>query len=78
MIIIIIIIIAVVTEAISPGSARMHGMAPVESVDWAVLAHTFCGHFVVAARELGWLGSRVVSVQAQKGPGSNRSRDAVG
>ena len=24
----------------------------------------------------GWLGSRVVSVQ--KGPGSNRSRDAVG
>ena len=26
----------------------------------------------------GWLGSRVVSVQAQKGPRSNRSRDAVG
>ena len=28
----------------------------------------------------GWLGSRVVSVldSAQKGPGSNRSRDAVG
>jgi len=28
----------------------------------------------------GWLGSRVVSVltQVQKGPGSNRSRDAVG
>jgi len=37
-------------------------------------------YFTQTYLSLGWLGSRVVSVldQAQKGPGSNRSRDAVG
>ena len=36
----------------------------------------FAGNYLF----VGWLGSRVVSMQtqAQKGPGSNRSRDAVG
>jgi len=43
---------------------------------FVVFSFTVYNLFCISSGDVGWLGSRVVSVQ--NGPGSNRSRDAVG
>ena len=59
---------------VAGSKARIAGYSEVQAYITAVLA------YYSIYRSVEWLGSRVVSVldSGAEGPGSNRSRDAVG